>query len=641
MIISPARLLLLKICCCTWPAAVVVLVSGFGVRTTTTSLLCHPLHPHQRPFRVFFSSISTSRTRMIPTASSSSASPAAHTQTEMTDLNPKFPWCVLADVVDDVDPSTKSQETQLPQSPGKSRKTVSLFPITTASVNDINAQHTSSSYQPFALVSPFRDVMTVSRSSSSSSPNEEQRLDMTQISDWMEVIEQDENRSNDEGGAGAYDSFRCDLLLNTTTTRTAATTTSAATTTTTITRQHVWGEDYHLQRLQASYRSLCDKPGPSTTSSLDSSSNNFSTQLDSMIDVATKESKVIIDRLLSAAATAPSLTDVSTTPKNQGDTDVRIQLLRLSILWSPPKDENSSKIVVRGHVCCSAKPVPIHSSPEPIVVSIAVHKTHRHHHHDHSDNATGDKITPDSNSNSNNENFQVPSSVVPANTRQMSPSPTIDLDVTLPSRFDDNPHSKIASWCRERKKMEDPHTYKPKDASEVLMVRPRKDSEGRTRMELLEGLSSNLFVVYKDGSLRTATDGVLHGYVRHLVLECCTKSGIQIDPRPIYLDEVHEWKEAFITSSSRLIFPISKILIPDDATIDDDDQSSKKNSGDKNDNNGPSTFTDYWVDEILVQNQNNNNLNNNNKIDPSSSSPPPSRPLWWKILNEILTDAGY
>ena len=627
-------------------------MSGFGVRTT---LVRRPLHSHQRrPFGAF-SSISTSTTTaitmMTPTESSPSTSPTAiYKQSMMTEeLDPKFPWCVLADIVDNVDPSTEL----LPQlSSGSSNKTVSLCPITAASMNDIKAtQDKFSSFPMSDHVSPFRHVVKDSIGSSSS-PNEEQRFDMTQISDWMEVIEQDENRSNDEGGAGAYDSFRCDLLLNTTT---SVSTTASASSPTATTRQHVWGEDYHLRRLQASYRSLCSKPGSSTTSSSNSSNNSRDIQLDSMIEVAKKESKVIIDRLLSVAATAPSLTDVSKiSPRNQNDTDVRIQLLRLSILWSPPKDESSSKIIVRGHVCCSGKPVPIHSSPEPIVVSIAVHKTHHHHHHrddhDHSDNTARDKITPHSNNNSSNHNtnVQVVSSVVPvANKRQMSPSPTIDLDVSLPSRFDDNPHSKIASWCRERKKMEDPHTYKPNDASEVLMVRPRRDSEGRTRMELLEGLSSNLFVVYNDGSLRTATDGVLHGYVRHLVLECCAKSRIQIDTRPIYLDEVHEWKEVFITSSSRLVFPISKILIPVD---DDDDQGSNNNNhgGDnkKNNNDLASTFTEYWVDEILIQrrqrisggNNNNNSNEKNNRIVSSTLSP---RPLWWTILNEILTDAGY
>jgi hypothetical protein len=199
----------------------------------------------------------------------------------------------------------------------------------------------------------------------------------------------------------------------------------------------------------------------------------------------------------------------------------------------------------------------------------------------------------------------------------------MDIDVTLPTRLD-NPQSKVASWCRERKKMEDPNTYKPEGASEVIMVRPRTTgSDGRgSRMELLEGLSSNVFFVYKDGSLRTAADGILNGYVRHLVLESAKNLDIRLDPRPIYLDEVNEWNEAFITSSSRLIFPISKILIPND-----DDENGKDDDG----GTSPTTFSEYWTDKVLMQNA--------NRWTNDSLSPAP--PVWWRILNDILKAAGY
>jgi hypothetical protein len=131
---------------------------------------------------------------------------------------------------------------------------------------------------------------------------------------------------------------------------------------------------------------------------------------------------------------------------------------------------------------------------------------------------------------------------------------------TIPSRYH-NPHNKVASWTRIRKTLEAPERYKPPGVSD-----DSNNNINNTDLEVLEGLSSNVFIIYKDGTIRTAVDGVLHGYVRQLVLDCavgCGSScGLILDVnQPIRLQEVHEWKEAFITSSSRLLYPISKIMI--------------------------------------------------------------------------------
>lgn len=159
--------------------------------------------------------------------------------------------------------------------------------------------------------------------------------------------------------------------------------------------------------------------------------------------------------------------------------------------------------------------------------------------------------------------------------------------------------------------MEQPDTYKPPGVSEVLMVRPIKGNSnngGSSNLEVLEGLSSNFFVIYKDQTLRTAQEGVLDGYVRHLILdqslcECC---GVRLDPtRPILLKDARKglWKEAFITSSSRLIYPISKILVRSE--------------------NG-TEFEEFWSDPLLT-----------------SSSPEHSQSTWRKLLDEILKKGGY
>lgn len=139
--------------------------------------------------------------------------------------------------------------------------------------------------------------------------------------------------------------------------------------------------------------------------------------------------------------------------------------------------------------------------------------------------------------------------------------------------------------------------------SEVLMVRP---SQMHGDVDVLEGLSSNVFVVYKDGTIRTAQDGVLNGYVRHLVLECVETCGLKLDPRPILLHEATEglWQGAFITSSTRLIFPIARILM---------------HGADQKE------FHEFWRDPGLTE----------------CNYCSVTKPKWRQLLDEILRRGGY
>jgi len=259
-----------------------------------------------------------------------------------------------------------------------------------------------------------------------------------------------------------------------------------------------------------------------------------------------------------------------------------IQLARLTWLWSPSCESGGESIVVRGHVVCSARSVRVHQPVKPIVCTIAADA---HHHHEEKNN--------DSPNNSTHSD--------------------ITVDESLPSRFD-HPQSKIASWTRLRKKLENPETYKPSGVAEVLMVRSTESGA----LELLEGLSSNLFVLYKDGTLRTPTEGVLHGYVRHLVLECAPAIGLTVhDSKPILLHDVHEWREAFITSSSRLIFPISKMLLHHGQ-----------------DEQGTAVFRDFWQDSELVMNT---DTDEENATERDTEKPA----KWQELLDEILRRGGY
>lgn len=71
-----------------------------------------------------------------------------------------------------------------------------------------------------------------------------------------------------------------------------------------------------------------------------------------------------------------------------------------------------------------------------------------------------------------------------------------------------NAKAKDSEWVRQRKAWE---AGKPPEVNEVLLVTP----EG----QLLEGLTSNFFVLNGDGAVMTADDGVLNGTVRELVLQ--------------------------------------------------------------------------------------------------------------------------
>lgn len=145
------------------------------------------------------------------------------------------------------------------------------------------------------------------------------------------------------------------------------------------------------------------------------------------------------------------------------------------------------------------------------------------------------------------------------------------------------------------------------------MVRPTPSGEN----EILEGLTSNFFVVYKDGTVRTADKGVLCGYVRHLVIDCADRAGLRMDYSPILMDDATNglWESAFITSSSRLIYPISRILIPEISEEDVDDESSTKSGV---------SFKEFWSDSALVD--------ENHAV---------SKPRWLNLLNELLIEGGY
>ncbi|ONK77018.1 uncharacterized protein A4U43_C02F2260 [Asparagus officinalis] len=101
---------------------------------------------------------------------------------------------------------------------------------------------------------------------------------------------------------------------------------------------------------------------------------------------------------------------------------------------------------------------------------------------------------------------------------------------------------------------------RPPTATEVLL----SDDGDR----ILEGSITNFFVVRRKDEcsyeVQTApvSDGVLPGVIRQLVIKACNSLGIPFrEVAPSWADR-DLWKEAFITSSLRLVQHVESIQVP-------------------------------------------------------------------------------
>ena len=97
---------------------------------------------------------------------------------------------------------------------------------------------------------------------------------------------------------------------------------------------------------------------------------------------------------------------------------------------------------------------------------------------------------------------------------------------------------------------------------ETLLHEARSD-------RVLEGLNSNLFVVMRDGSLRTAGvhEGAYPGSVREAVLRLARQSDLfpagvsEVAPTAAEL-AAGAWREAWLTCASRLVAPLARVWQP-------------------------------------------------------------------------------
>lgn len=74
---------------------------------------------------------------------------------------------------------------------------------------------------------------------------------------------------------------------------------------------------------------------------------------------------------------------------------------------------------------------------------------------------------------------------------------------------------------------------------------------------IFEASRSNFFII-KNGTIVTPSEGILKGITRKTILSLA-KENYKIELRPIQLKEIEEADEAFITSTTKKILPVTKI----------------------------------------------------------------------------------
>lgn len=111
----------------------------------------------------------------------------------------------------------------------------------------------------------------------------------------------------------------------------------------------------------------------------------------------------------------------------------------------------------------------------------------------------------------------------------------------------DNPLAKLTGFLVEAERTRQAVAG---DIHEVVMV----SAEDR----LLEGLSSNFYAV-RAGVVWTAETGVLAGITRALVLDEASRAGVIVRREGLSLADLGSAEEAFLTSTSRAVLPVTRI----------------------------------------------------------------------------------
>jgi len=83
------------------------------------------------------------------------------------------------------------------------------------------------------------------------------------------------------------------------------------------------------------------------------------------------------------------------------------------------------------------------------------------------------------------------------------------------------------------------------------------DAAGR----VTEGASTNAWIVTRDGKVvtRQVDHGILRGITRTVLLEVIAAHSLTLEERAFTLDEAHAAREAFITSASQIVMPVTRL----------------------------------------------------------------------------------
>lgn len=112
----------------------------------------------------------------------------------------------------------------------------------------------------------------------------------------------------------------------------------------------------------------------------------------------------------------------------------------------------------------------------------------------------------------------------------------------------ENPMAKVTSFITEASEIRKANRQLP--INETLMVL----DDGT----ILEGISSNFFAV-RNEAIYTAGEGILTGITRKTVIDIAESLGIPVNLHAIKVGDINNYSEAFITSASRAILPVTRI----------------------------------------------------------------------------------
>lgn len=109
--------------------------------------------------------------------------------------------------------------------------------------------------------------------------------------------------------------------------------------------------------------------------------------------------------------------------------------------------------------------------------------------------------------------------------------------------------AKDSEWARYRRRIEE-MKKNPKSTDCVLLDKDDK---------LNECTAANFFAII-DGKVHTGIQGVLYGTVMDTILLVCKEMGLEVVKSSPEFKDIHKFQEVFLSSTTRLLVPIDKLI---------------------------------------------------------------------------------